>query len=204
MAEEKAKNKIPVFQFLMGKHGRDKVEKNIRDAAANKGVATEFWKSPAVGQKKKIKFLKAPEATVSEAFVKSGGVGFVGTIEDLDELQKYPIGLTEPQIFDIAGEVQAHFPDWSVELDPAFGFIENLSFEAEGSGWKDKHTGEERKKIRFTIEIDTIYNKKKLDIKDMVKQYIGAIQGGTTIDMFGTAEIATIPVEQLPQQVPVQ
>lgn len=187
MAE--AQKKIPALQFLINKHGHDKFDKQTDEVAGRKGVAAEFWKFPQPGEPAKtIVFLNPPEAVFSDKFSKSGGVGLVGTIEDDDG--KCPIGLTEPQLMDIVGELKAHYKKYGWSIDLGLDVLTDLTFEVSNRKYNDKASGEDRKKVSFMLLINEAYNRKIIAVQEMVKEYAknsGAAGTGVdiTADMFG-------------------
>lgn len=201
MADEKIQKKFPAFQLLMNKYGYNGIVDKINAAAISKEISDEFWKYPKKDEKATITFLKAPEGTISEAFKKSGSVGYVGTITDTDGV-KWPIGLTETQLIDVAAEMQVHF-GWSPDIDPGLKVVETLSFEVETRGWeadiKDKDGNpakESRKKSTFMVIKDEAYSKKSVQFAKQIEEFNANSGTGVdiTADMFGLAPEKPAPV----------
>ncbi len=192
MADEKVKKKFDALQFLMNKHGRNTFLDRVNKEAAKKAISENFWVYPKPGLKATITMLIAPEAALSDAFSKSEGVGYVGTIEDADGT-KWPIGLTEIQVIDMCAEMQTHFRGWT----PDFGLkiVETLSFEVETRGWQadvekeGKKVKEDRKKSTFMVIINEAYNRKQVNFAKQLEEYNSNSGTGVdiTADMFGLA-----------------
>ena len=203
MADEKVQKKFDALQFLMNKHGRDKFMDRVNKEAAKKAISENFWVYPKPGEKAIITMLIAPEATISDAFSRSGGVGYVGTMQDSEGVH-WPIGLTETQVIDMCGEMQSHFRGWT----PDFGLkvIEGLSFEVETRGWKaevekeGKKASEDRKKSTFTVIIDEAYNRKQVQFAEQLKEVDASGTGvDITADMFGMTPSPTATPMPTPQ-----
>jgi hypothetical protein len=184
--------KFDALQFLMNKYGRDKFLDRVKQVSVKKAVSGEFWKYPKPGEKAIVKFIIAPEGTRSDNFKFSGGIGFVGTIEDAEGIA-WPVGVSEAQIVDLCGEMEVHFKGWT----PDFGLkiVETLSFEVETRGWqadieKDgQKVKDERKKSTFTVLIDEAYNRKQVDFAKQLEEHNS--NSGTGVDI--TADMFEMP-----------
>lgn len=200
------KERVSVLRYLMARDGRSKVIAKIKEETDKKGMRADFFQFP-VGQEKKVfRFLKSPEAVESDKFNKSKGLGIVGSVEVIsgtyyekedigrmhpldDTGNKRPIGLSEPQLYDVVGEVNSYYKDALngtelYDIDPDMKILEDLSFEVIASDWVDKSTNEKRKKYRFTLLIDDRSSKKIIWLQDTIKGF--EKQAGITAeDMFG-------------------
>jgi hypothetical protein len=189
MAE--AQKKVPALQFLVGKYGHEKFDKQTDEIAGRKGVAAEFWAYPKPGEPSKvITFITPPDAVFSDKFSRSGGVGLVSTVE-CDE-GKCPLGTSEPQLMDIIGELKAHFKRYGWSIDLGLDILVGLSFEVSHRKYSDKQSKEERSKVSFTLLINEAYNRAIVNVQKQIEEYGKSGEAGTeesgvdiTSDMFG-------------------
>lgn len=162
--EEKKKNRIPVFDRLNQKYGKEEVDKRVGAAAdAPTGDFYRFEKNEQV-------FIKQhPVAIYSPSKFKfsDDGWGFVGNLQRLEEVATsketgeaaliYPFGLNENQLWELIGQVKGIFPRWSSEIDSDIEILDGLLVDIDVREFDyEKANGdiEKRKKVRFSIVKD--------------------------------------------------
>lgn len=141
-----------IFDYLMRTMPPEDLEKKIADAENKQVKAYKFKEG-----KQSVIITRVPCVIHdSKRFQYSNGIGFVGAIKEINNGApsriEFPLNFTNPQIWELVGQVRISFPEWSPAVDRKMEVINGLKIDAETNSWKDNVTGEDRSKTRFEID----------------------------------------------------
>lgn len=158
-----------IVAHLMTKYGTDSALKTIKEYAGKQGGKYK-WKTG------KILMVQSPVAVKNDKFIYSEGYGFICRIKEIDKddlvanIENRPV-LTEVQLGELLGQLQAAIPDWNPLSDPGAKILEGLIINVDAPPFKDKETGEDKVKVRFAIERDNTYKKKIAEARELDEIY---------------------------------
>lgn len=204
--EGKKKNRIPIFERLNQKYGKEEVNKRIGESAdVPSGDFYRFDKN------EEILIKQHPEAVYSPNKFKysDDGWGYVGNLQRCEEIKVsketgeaaliYPFGLSENQLWELLGKVKGIFPQWSSEIDDKLEVLDGLLIDINVSTFEyEKPNGEieERKKVRFTIVKSGNGYKGYKNRLIWLKNKVAEITGQPQIDPDNLDERVSSPLEE--------
>lgn len=162
--EVKTKNRIPIFERLNQKYGREEVNKRLGQA---EGVPSgDFYRFV---KDETILIKKHPDAVYSPIKFKfsDDGWGYIGNLQKWDQVKTsrdsgeaalvYPFGLNEMQLWELLGNIKGLYPQWSSDIDPDVEILDGLLVDVTISPFTytlPSGVEEQRKKVRFSIVKD--------------------------------------------------
>lgn len=173
MADEQKKQQEgeAVFDYLMRTMPSDDLQKKIDEAERKQSRFYKFKEG-----KQSIIVSKIPTVIIdSDRFQYSDGVGYVGTVKEMNDgivgKIEFPITFTGPQFWEIVGQVRVNFPEWTPNVDRKMEIIDGIKINADTNTWKDSITNEDRSKTRFEIDRKyERYEERRRWLKDIIEE----------------------------------
>jgi hypothetical protein len=160
-----------IFDYLMRTMPQEDLQKKIDEAEAKQARLFKFKEG-----KQSVVISRIPYVIHdSKRFQYSNGIGYIGAIKEINNgapsRVEFPLVFTNPQIWEIIGQVRINFPEWSPVVDRKMEVINGLKIDAETNTWKDSVTQEDRSKTRFEIDRTyAAYEERKVWLRNLLEE----------------------------------